>query len=114
MKKISIILTAILSVALVFCNTAKKAQTVQVPKLTYMADIKPIIETNCTPCHIPPRGNKKPYDTYVRVKEDIDAMISRIHRNPGEPGFMPFKHTKLPDSTIKKFEDWKAGGLLEK
>lgn len=117
MKKALIIASCFLSLFLMFCNPARKAtQDVPPPpssNVTYIKDIQPIIATRCTPCHIPPKGNKKPYDTYVRVKEDIDSIISRINRNPGERGFMPFKHPKLPDSVIKVFEDWRYAGAPE-
>jgi hypothetical protein len=114
MKKVLIVISCFLSLFLVYCKTAKKAQVPPPPPpVTYTADVKPIMEANCTPCHFPPKGNKKPFDTYVRVKDDIDAIISRINRNPTDPGFMPFKHAKLPDSVRKVFDDWKAGGLLE-
>jgi hypothetical protein len=68
----------------------------------------------CSPCHFPPKGNKKPYDTYLGVKNDIDSILVRINKNPNEKGFMPFKHPKLPDSTINVLVQWKKDGLLEK
>jgi hypothetical protein len=52
--------------------------------------------------------------TYATAKTNIDEMITRIQLNPGDKGFMPFKHPKLPDSTIQVFVKWKADGLLEK
>jgi hypothetical protein len=69
---------------------------------------------NCSPCHIPAKGgNKKAYDNYGNVKNDIDDIIRRISLNPGDRGFMPFKHAKLSDSTIAVFVKWKADGLAE-
>ena len=78
-----------------------------------MANIQPIISTSCAPCHIPPQGNKKPYNTYAAAKEDIDEMIARISKNPGERGFMPMRHPKLSADTIHTFVKWKEDGLLE-
>ena len=83
-------------------------------KLTYLANVQPLMMTNCTPCHFPPRGNKKPYDTYTATMGDIDPILERIQKNPGDKGFMPFKHAKLSDSTINVFVQWKKDGLLEK
>jgi hypothetical protein len=115
MKKALLVITCFVSVFLIFCNPARKAAKVTVPDVTYVADVQPIIATRCTPCHIPPKGNKKPYDSYVRVKDDIDSIISRINRNPGEKGFMPFKSPhKLPDSVLQVFNNWKATGMKEK
>lgn len=78
-----------------------------------MADVQPIVATTCTPCHFPPKGNKKPYDTYTAVRSDIDSILVRINKNPGEKGFMPMRHPKLSDSLIHVFVQWKADGLLE-
>ncbi|MBA4196761.1 MAG: hypothetical protein C0459_04320 [Chitinophaga sp.] len=101
-----------------FCSSAKKAQSKAEPAkpaaLTYEANIKPLIATKCSPCHIPPQGRKEPYDNYANVKKDIDDIVRRISLNPGERGFMPQKNAKLSDSAINVFKQWKADGLLEK
>ena len=83
-------------------------------KITYTANVQPIMVANCTPCHFPPKGFKKPYDTYEAVVADIEPILSRIQKNPDDPGFMPFKHPKLPDSTIMVFVQWKKDGLVQK
>ena len=78
-----------------------------------MANVQPIISMSCAPCHIPPQGNKKPLDTYATAKEDIDDIIARISKTPGERGFMPMRHPKLSADTINTFVKWKEDGLLE-
>lgn len=113
MKKISVLFLLIIPVILQFCSTTKNTVTKKAPSLTYTKDIKPLMLAHCTPCHFPPKGNKKAYDNYLAVKTDIDFIISRIQKNPGEKGFMPFKHAKLSDSTINVFVNWKKEGLLE-
>ena len=119
MKKISFFV--VFGTAVFFlsnCGPGKKttATTVPVPKMTFEANLQPVIMGNCVPCHIPAKGgNKRPYDNYANVKADIDEMIRRIELNPGEKGFMPFKKpVKLPDSTINAFKQWRADGALEK
>ena len=113
MKKLCVLLLLSLPFVLEFCVNSKKASKVPV-KLTYEKNIQPLMLANCTPCHFPPKGFKKPYDNYNDVKMDIDEMISRISRNPADKGFMPFKHAKLSDSTIQVYVQWKTDGLLEK
>ena len=116
MKKV-FVLMCLISTAVIFynCHTSKKATAAAPPKLTYDTNLKAVIEANCTPCHIAGKGNKKPYDNYANVKNDIDDMIRRIDLNPTDKGFMPFKKTaKLPDETIAIFKKWKADGSLEK
>jgi hypothetical protein len=112
MKKIYVLLLLMTPVVLQFCSSSKNAAT-KVPKITYTANVKPIMEAHCTPCHFPPKGNKTPYDTYVRVKVDIDQIVDRVSRNPTDKGFMPIRHPKLSDSTINVLVQWKKDGLLE-
>jgi len=114
MKKGILFLFLVMIVVFEFCTSAKKSQTVVVPKTTYEASVQQVISANCSPCHIPPKGNKKALNTYAAAKGEIDEMIARINKNPDEKGFMPFKHPKLPDSTIQVFVKWKNDGLLEK
>ena len=96
-----------------FCSPARKAQK-EVPKLTFETDVKPIIMDKCAPCHVPPTNKRELLHTYASAQSHIDEIITRIQKNPDEKGFMPFKHPKLPDSTIQVFIKWKNDGLLEK
>jgi len=112
MKKIFLCLFVIVGAVFQFCSTTKKA-IADVPKVTYTANIQPMINMHCSPCHIPPKGNKEALNTYETAKSHIDSMITRIKLNPADKGFMPFKHPKLPDSTINAFVQWKTDGLLE-
>ena len=113
MKKLSVVVLLVMTFALQYCSSTKKASKAEEPKLTYAANIQPLMVANCTPCHFPPKGNKKAYDNYLAVKTDIDSILTRIQKNPNEKGFMPFKHPKLSDSTINVFVKWKNDGLLE-
>lgn len=98
-----------------YCSHSKKAAAPVVAKVTYEADIKPLIAGKCAPCHIPASGgNKKALDTYTSAKADVDDMVHRVELAPTERGFMPFRKPKLSDSTIAVFKQWKADGLLEK
>jgi hypothetical protein len=114
MKKVYVTLLILSTLALQFCTSSKKAQVPQAPLVTYVANVAPIVQTNCTPCHFPPGGNKAPLNSYATVKTNIDNIIDRIKKNPTDRGFMPFRHPKLSDSTIHVFEQWKTDGLLEK
>ena len=119
MKKLAVLSFGILAATLSFCTSSKQPASsaedvTKAPTVTYLADIQPIVTTHCAPCHFPPKGNKKPLDNYADVKSEIDDIIARIELNPGEKGFMPAKHPKLPDATIQLFKTWKAEGLAEK
>lgn len=101
---------------LVNCNSTKKAVAPPPPKMTFEANVKPLIMANCAPCHIPDKGGrKKAYDTFSPNVADIDNIIARIEKQPTERGFMPFRGAnRLSDSVINVFKQWKADGLLEK
>ena len=124
MKKFSIFLMVAVVGFFQYCSSSKKTSTntsttttTPVPthaSLTYMTNIQSTLIANCSPCHFPPRGNKTALDTYASAKENIGDIISRIKMNPEERGFMPFKHSKLSDSVINVFVQWKADGLMEK
>ena len=111
------VLSALITTALFFayCNGPKKAMAAAPPKSTYASNLQVVIAANCSPCHIPSKGgNKKPYDNFASVKTDIDEIIHRIELNPGDRGFMPMRKSKLSDSTIAVFKQWRNDGLLEK
>ena len=94
-----------------FCSSSKKAAATLAPT-TYETHVAQLVTTHCSPCHIPAKGgNKLALDNYSTLKENIDSVIARIEKNPGEKGFMPFKKAKLSASTIAVFKQWKADGL---
>ena len=107
---------AVLSLALTYCSSAKKAaKAAAAAKTTYTSAVASVISEKCTPCHIPSKGgNKKAYDNYANVKTDIDEIIRRIDLNPTDRGFMPFRRPfKLAADTIAIFKKFKDDGALE-
>lgn len=119
MRKLSIYLLIVSVFFIQYCSSSKKTssgeptQTAAV-SVSYMNQIQPTVMAYCSPCHIPPKGNKRALDTYDAVKNNIGDVVSRIKRNPGDIGFMPFKHEKLSDSVINLFVAWKDNGMKEK
>jgi len=111
-KKTILILFVAAGAVFQFCSGPKQAQAT-VARFNYTSDIQPVITQHCSPCHIPPKGNKEALNTYEAAKKNIDESIRRISLNPTDKGFMPFKHPKLSDSTINVFVKWKEDGLLE-
>lgn len=99
-----------------YCSSTKKTSSQQ-PRselIYYDTHIVSLLEAKCSPCHLPAKGGKKEaFDTYEQTKNHINDIITRIQLNPGEKGFMPFKHPKLSDSAIDVFKQWKADGLLK-
>lgn len=114
MKKVTLIIILAIAGFLQYCSSSKKVSAPAMAAITYTGNVQPTISSYCSPCHIPPKGFKKALDTYDAAKANIDDMIARIKLNPGDKGFMPFKHARLSDSVINIFVHWKEGGLAEK
>jgi len=122
MKKIFILGVVIGGSVILFsnCHSGKKSMkeasttTTTTAAVSYSSGLKSIIATNCSPCHIPEKGgNKKALDNYDALKTNINDVIRRIELNPTDMGFMPFKHSKLSDSTIAVFKQWRDAGMPE-
>nr|WP_288832975.1 hypothetical protein [uncultured Flavobacterium sp.] len=79
-----------LSMLMANCSSAKKGKDyVEAKKISYTADVKPIITNSCTPCHMPPQGRKEPFENYEQVKEHITAIIARVKLPQDDRKFMP-------------------------
>ncbi|HEY1871960.1 MAG TPA: hypothetical protein VGG71_12935 [Chitinophagaceae bacterium] len=118
MKKYLITGVVICAAVVLFsnCHSSKKAAAsssnmATTPAVSYAVNVKSIVETHCSPCHIPSKGgNKKALDNYDNLKGSIDEVIRRVDLNPTDRGFMPFKNPKLDDSTIALFKQWRDAG----
>lgn len=112
---------AIISV-LIFAACAKKATPTQTaaeppkPKATsFVADVQPLIQMKCAPCHLPSKGgNKANFETYAGAQKFAADMVARIERNPTDKGFMPFRQSKLSTDEIAVFKKWVSDGAIEK
>lgn len=80
-------------------------------KITYEANVKAIISSNCLSCHGSPTSNGAPtsYTTYTQVKNSIDIILSRIN-NTSSP--MP-QSGLMAQSLRDVIQKWKDDGLLE-
>ena len=117
MRTISVLVVLFVTTLLFqYCNTSKKAAKSKAANasVTYEGTIRPIIQANCTPCHIAGKGQKIALDSYEPARAIADEIIARIQKQPGERGFMPVMHPRLSDSTIDQFVKWKAAGLVER
>jgi hypothetical protein len=110
MKKITLVLLILTVVTFEYCTSSKKTQKAA-PKTSYATNVQPVVATACSPCHVGAQARVKNLGSYEAVKTNIDEIIARIQKNPTDKGFMPFKHPKLPDSTIQVFVKWKNDGF---
>lgn len=118
MKKLTASFLIISSSIYFLTACTKKEEEAPVPvvvKLTYDKDIKAILTTSCTPCHLATGTNPNKWDDFTQAKAKISSIINRIEREPGTAGFMPRNGTaKLPLETVNKLKQWLTDGLLEK
>ncbi|HMK05756.1 MAG TPA: hypothetical protein VK489_16255 [Ferruginibacter sp.] len=116
MKKTLFAITVSLVLGFIACSKkTSPGKTAEVPKVTYAVEVQPLIQARCSPCHLPSKGgNKANFETYASAKNFGQDILVRVNLNPGQRGFMPFKHPKLTEQEIAVFKKWIDDGLLEK
>ncbi len=80
---------------------------------TYVADIQPILNQECTACH----GTTNPaggldISTFALTISNIDILIARIDLQTGQNGIMP-TNGRMDEIKIQKIKEWNALGLPE-
>ena len=81
---------------------------------TYERDIKPILVTACTPCHLPGGVNPNNWDNYTATKYKIAIILDRVNRDTATVKFMPKGRPKLSAETIAILRKWVKDGTPEK
>ena len=83
--------------------------------VTYVNDVKSIIDNNCISCHSNPpvSGAPNALVTYTQVRDAVlnKNLIGRISGTSG--ALMPQGGPKLPQSLIDIIIQWQADGFLE-
>lgn len=82
-------------------------------KITYNADVKPLLVASCKPCHVAGGSHPKKWDEYATTKTGITGIINRVTRDKGSSGYMPKGGEKLSDANIALLNQWVTDGLLE-
>lgn len=89
----------------------------ELPQLvTYIDDVRPIIDNNCIICHSNPTtdGAPMPLISYENVKEAVQnrGLINRVSSH--DLSFlMPLGGPRLPQNLINTIISWEEDGLLE-
>ena len=83
--------------------------------VTYTADVRPIIQSNCIVCHQEPpqNGAPMPLIDLEKVRQAIieRGLIDRISRPQGAEGMMPNGGTRLPQNKIDIIIKWRDQGF---
>ncbi len=112
MKKLTLLaFAALIAGSIVSC---KKEEEVVIPKVTFTKDIKAIMTTRCTPCHLAGGIRPNKWDVFATAQSNVTAILDRIQRAPGTAGAMPRGATaQIPADEIAKIKQWVTDGLLE-
>lgn len=114
---------ALVSLTIAGCKTTQPNQTTSTTPakppldcgtqtMTYIADIKPILDQHCNKCHSdrsPGGYNFKTYENTVKAAGDKEFLGSI--KWEGHYDHMPAMAAKLDDSTIQKIECWVKNGM---
>lgn len=111
----------IISICLVISSCSSSSEddltdpTPTADKVTYVGNVKSIMDNNCISCHSDPPVNSAPIAlvTYAQVKDAIQNhnLIGRIDGSSAP--LMPQGGPKLPQNLIDLVIQWKADGYLE-
>ena len=114
MKKL-IYLSILLLLITTSCSSDSEEVIVIPPvnnNITYTANIKTIIDSNCLNCHASPTVNGAPMalTTFQNVKDAVTdrGLIGRV-----ENGSMPTTGDDLTPTQVQTIKDWEAGGFKE-
>jgi len=84
--------------------------------ITYNANIKSLIDSNCLGCHSDPTRNGAPFSltnfAQVSVSAENGSLLMALNKQTGETGAMP-PSGRLPQSTIDLITKWIEDGQLE-
>ncbi len=83
-------------------------------KITFEKNVKAILVTECTPCHMPGGDRINKWDTYAKAKTFYTAIANRVQRKTTDEGFMPKNASKLSQNDINIILRWEKDGFLEK
>jgi len=124
-KKIMILAVSAVTATLLAACGQKESKP-----LTYLIDIKPILDQHCVECHKPgAEGTQKSgllLDTYAATMKGtnfgpvvipgqaINSTLYRLISGKADPSLrMPHDKAPLPEETVNKIKDWIDQGAKE-
>ncbi len=96
------------------CSKDEDPEIVSGTKVTYTKDIKPLLTSSCSPCHVTGGNHPAKWDDYSVTKSKISSIIDRVGRDASASGFMPQGGAKLSSASIAILNKWVTDGLTEK
>ena len=110
---------SVLVTLLISCTNDSTSDLVDVvvlpEQVRFSADVKSIIDNNCTVCHgaTPISGTNLSLTNYEEVRNAVlnRGLINRISLEEGNSSLMPQGGPKLPQATINIIKKWQDDGL---
>ncbi|MGV9003643.1 c-type cytochrome [Flavobacterium sp.] len=113
MKKVKIIIVALMAIVVFSCdsNTLQEIQPI-VANPTFNANVKPIFDAKCVSCHTASGNESPPLADYAQVKDAIENgdVICRIENGCGS--IMP-PSGKMSQALIDIVNNWKNQGFAQ-
>lgn len=102
----------------VSCSSDSEDDITQPPQgtVTYVGNVKAIIDNNCLGCHTDPPVNGAPFalTNYTQVSSNAALILTAISKPTGAAGAMPpGTGPRLPQATIDIIDQWIQDGTLE-
>lgn len=86
-------------------------------EVSYLRDVKPIIDSKCNNCHgnPPTFGAPSSYTTYENVRNAVlnQGLINRISRPENTAGAMPLGGPRLSQNEINLIIQWSENGFAQ-
>lgn len=79
-------------------------KAIAAPQVSFVADIKPILNGTCTGCH-------SNFSDANSVQSNVDKILDRIQRQQNAVGFMPQGGQPLSPAQIELIKKWKTDGF---
>lgn len=111
MKK-RITLVSLVGILLMSCTTDSVSDLAEITSnenVSFLNDVRPIINNNCVSCHGNPTNSGAPMSltTYENVKDAVlNNLINRISRTEGTSGAMPLGGPRLSQNQINTIIAW--------
>lgn len=110
----------LLALTVMACTSDSESDLVEMEEpdgpITYNANVRAIINSNCLNCHSNPTRNGAPFPLtdfqQVSVRAENGSLFRAIDKQTGDPGAMP-PSGRLPQNTIDLISQWIDEGFLE-
>ena len=119
MKLVSLYVVFFLAIFILGCSNSSPIDLEDATPLpavvSYLNNVKPIMDVNCVSCHgaVPNNGAPNSLNDYATVRQSIlnGDLIQRINKQPSDFMLMPQGGPKLTQNKIDIIQLWQTQGF---